>query len=165
MVPPHWEHPMVRNEYGGKMMTQPMFDQRFEDASAEWKSNFAAWESKTRADRRNAGRADEEFWEYEPPPERKNYRPWHDHEATWFQVWETVSLGTPVTPPFATKQELIEYLVANGDFWDQERRRRRDYSPMPCAPWSREEAERLVNVGGSTPTLVVENGDIRLGWR
>lgn len=73
------------------------------------------------------------------PPEREYYRSWKDEDATWFQVWETVSEGTPVTPPFATKEELIDYLVANGDFWDQKRRQEQNqgrYISMNCEPWS-----------------------------
>jgi hypothetical protein len=32
-----------------------------------------------------------------PPPDHPKGK-----EATWFQAWETVTEGTPVTPPFAT---------------------------------------------------------------
>ena len=31
-----------------------------------------------------------------------------------WQVWETVSGGSPVTPVFASAEELIDYLVENG---------------------------------------------------
>lgn len=49
------------------------------------------------------------------PPQRACYCPWKPEDATWLQVWETVSEGTPVTPPFATRQELVDYLVQHGD--------------------------------------------------
>jgi hypothetical protein len=50
------------------------------------------------------------------PPDPAYYRPWKDDEATWYQVWETESEGTPISPPFATREELVEYLVNNGGF-------------------------------------------------
>ena len=65
-----------------------------------------------------------------PPPDHPQ-----DKEATWFQAWETVTEGTPVTPPFATTDELVDYLVTRGDFWDQER---------GDGPWDRKSAEEFV---------------------
>lgn len=80
--------------------------------------------------------ADYPYWEYEgAPPDPEYYRPiFAEGEATWYQVYETVSEGTPVTPPFATKQELIDYLVEYGDFWDQHRGE---------GGWPREAAKRF----------------------
>jgi hypothetical protein len=68
-------------------------------------------------------------------------------DATWYQLWETVSEGTPVTPPFATKEELVQYLVEHGDFHDQYRRQE-GVKGFKCTPWSRDEAESLVFGGG-----------------
>lgn len=48
-------------------------------------------------------------------PPRKKY------DATWFQMYETVSEGTPVSPPFPSLDALEDYLVNHGDFWDQRR--------------------------------------------
>ena len=86
---------------------------------------------------------------------------WADgiRKATWWQVYETVSEGTPVSPPFATPDELIDYLVAHGDFWDQQRRERGD-TIMNNDPWSREQAEAFVRGPGWAPSMVVEkNGN------
>jgi len=44
-----------------------------------------------------------EDWEETPPPEGEGW-----------QVWETVSEGSPVSPVFATREELAEYLVEEG---------------------------------------------------
>lgn len=38
-----------------------------------------------------------------------------------WQVWETVSEGSPITPVFPTSEELIQHLAVNGDRWDQRR--------------------------------------------
>ena len=151
MVPPNYEHPKDK----------PMRNTTFEQASSEWKQEFAAWERGE-----YPGYADEEskrleFWEWHGmPPEREYYRTYKDEDATWFQVWETVSEGTPVTPAFATREELVEYLVANGDFWDQSRRRE-GRSLIPCGPWDRDQATKFVFGSGWAPSLVVDSGVIK----
>jgi len=61
-----------------------------------------------------------------------------------WQVWETVSEGSPVTPVLPTREALIDYLVEYGDLWDQK-----------CdGGWKRENAERFVS-SGFAPSLVV----------
>lgn len=161
-VPPNWEHPVVERR-SGRDGFQPMRNERFEDAAAAWKAKFAAWERGERPNYCDADDAKMEFWEWSGgPPEREYYRPWRDEEATWWQVWETVSEGTPVTPPFATKKELVDYLVANGDFWDQSRRKEGRTS-IPCDPWSRKAAESFVHGAGWAPSLVVDSKGVRSG--
>jgi hypothetical protein len=169
MVPANWDHPKTERP-NGRIDFQPMFDTRFEEAAAEWKAEFAKWEA---GERPSYYTVDEdnpnpEYWEYSgDPPDRKYYRPWKDEEAVWYQVWETVSEGTPVSPPFATKEELIEYLVANGDFWDQSRRdqraRGRNMLDINCDPWSRKQAEAFVNGPGWAPSMVIDAGGFRSG--
>lgn len=141
-----------------------MYDQRFEDAAAEWKAEFARWEAGERPEYCSDKNKDSEYWEYAggPPSDREYYKPWSDEEATWFQVWETVSEGTPVTPPFETKDELIGYLVEHGDFWDQSRRRE-GCTSINCDPWSRESAEAFVNGPGWAPSFVADSKGVRSG--
>lgn len=57
------------------------------------------------------------YWEdyADPPPSYPNpdhYMP----EGDWYQLFETVSEGTPLSPPFATMEEVISYLEEHGDF-------------------------------------------------
>jgi hypothetical protein len=98
-------------------------------------------------------------------PRRRDYMDFKGVEPTWYQVYETVSEGTPVTPPFETREELVEYLVENGDFWDQKRRAEgpRGGFQMPCAPWSRKSAESFVMGSGGAPSMVVTNGVVQSG--
>ncbi len=157
MVPPNWEQPQVVRR-NGRVGYQPMFDRDFEAASKEWAEGFMNWQNGNKPYYFDASKypKDFQYWEWSGmPPKREYYRPWKEEEATWFQVWETVSEGTPVTPAFATKEELVDYLVANGDFWDQSRRKE-GHSTMPCAPWLRANAEAFVN-RGSAPSLIVEH--------
>jgi hypothetical protein len=155
-VPPNWKHPEV--EHNGRMRDQPMHDQRYEDAEREWLESCRKWYAGEDPDREEYKKADgsySSYWEWDGgPPDREYYRPWKNEEATWFQVWETVSEGTPVTPPFATREELVSYLVANGDFWDQRRRAERPSEPGN-GPWSPAQAEAFVNSGWAPSGLIV----------
>lgn len=152
MVPANWEHPTATRTYGYQEPGyQPMFDRTFAEAAAEWLADLAKWEAGERPSYFDAAKhpADLKHWEYDGgPPDREYYRPWSDDEAIWFQVWETVSEGTPVSPPFATREELIDYLAANGDFWDQKR---------GDGPWSRESAERFVAMGWAPSMMMVQS--------
>lgn len=167
-VPANWEHPKKSepNHRLGIMEEryQPMRDTSVESAWAEWQAEFAAW---------LAGKHDRVIAEYgatnypkaEPyrafcawhgaPPEPAYYRPdWDESTATWYQVYETVSEGTPVTPPFATQAELVDYLVTHGDFWDQKRRAEGYSGGIPCGPWERKNAESFVGAGWA-PSMMV----------
>ena len=101
-------------------------------------------------------------WEGDPPDVEYYRPPWSKEEATWYQVYETVSEGTPVTPPFETQQELIDYLVKNGDFWDQKRREEGKFD-LDCQPWSREQAEKFVLGSGWAPSFVIQGGKVMTG--
>ena len=138
-VPPNWIHPM--NEHGNE---QPMFDVTIENAMADWLANF---------DRIRSGDLDDIERECYPNglidwlhdegviPDPKYYRPWKGEEATWFQLWENVTEGTPVTPPFPTLDKLSSYLAKNGTFWDD-------------SGWGQEAAEAFCREG-SAPSMVI----------
>lgn len=130
MVPPNWEHPKGNNS-GYKSL----YDQDYPSAVIEWKKGYLLWEQGEHPDQEKGC----EYWDYfGTTPDEDIYRPVFEEEATWFQVYETVSEGTPVTPPFATKEELVDYLVENGDFWDQSR---------GDGGWERKNAESFVEAG------------------
>lgn len=148
-VPPNWQHPKTKrpNYQIGRMEEcyQPLHDDDVETAFKTWLEGWAKWPQDEECDPANPYRS---FCEWNgEPPDPEYYRPaWKDEEATWYQVYETVSEGTPVTPPFATKEELVDYLVASGDFWDQKR---------GDGGWKRENAEKFVEAG-SACSMVVE---------
>ncbi len=153
MVPPNWQHPPLAREHDtyGHGGYQPMFDETFAEAAAEWKAEFAKWEAGERPDYCSDESKGLEFWEYHgAPPIRDYYRTYDKADATWLQVYETVSEGTPVSPPFATPEELIDYLATHGDFWDQKR---------GDPAWSRASAEAFVK-RGFAPSLIVQNNQV-----
>lgn len=150
-VPPNWKHPID----GRNGEFQPMFDKSFLEACEQWKKEFLAWEQGIRPDYFSEDNLkDMQYWEYEggPPTDRQYYRPYSDKETTWFCIFETVSEGTPVTPPFETKEQLIQYLITKGDLWDQNRM---------TGPWSRQAAERIVNEEGYAPSLIISKNTIQ----
>jgi hypothetical protein len=93
-------------------------------------------------------------WEH-PKDGRGRYIPLYDRdyeteiamwieEPTWYQVYENVTEGTPVTPPFATKEALIFYLCNYGTFRGDGRK------------WSQEVAENFVNGSGYLPSMATK---------
>lgn len=151
-VIPNWGHP--KNEHG---RYQPMYDQVASESFAEWLEVFEEFKIKKLHEV-----AEKYGYDINDPysaycdyygsaPDHKYYRPkWDETQATWWQLYETVSEGTPLSPPFETQDELIDYLVKNGDFWDQK-------------SWSREVAEKFVNGPGWAPSFVISNGEIKSG--
>jgi hypothetical protein len=122
-VPPNWQHP--KDDRGQYL---PMHDEHFADRFAKWLADF---------DRIRRGELED--WEREcyasdnplaewlldegSPLDPSVYRPYRDEDdRSWWQVYETVSEGTPVTPAFATKAELVDYLVDHGDRWGEGRK-------------------------------------------
>ena len=169
MVVPNWEHPQVdRYDYRKRDYVkayQPMRDEPFEKVMDEWIAEYQLWKSGNHP-AQLSGRAKDctDFSEWHGgPPRPEYYRPnWKPEEMTWVQLYETVTEGTPVSPPFATKEELVEYLVANGDLWDQDRRKRGVHD-MNCEPWDRKVAERFVFGAGWAPSIVVADGKMMSG--
>jgi len=144
-VPGDWEHPKFtkeqikydwqRDEY------HPLYDDDYQSACAKWYKEAHEFEPTKSCQ-----------WYHEwsgDPPDEEYYRTrtWTSEEATHYQIYETVSEGTPVSPVLGTPEELIEYLVKHGDFWDQ----KRDVSNG----WKRENAEAFVK-RSYAPSLIVE---------
>jgi hypothetical protein len=111
-VPADWEHP--KNAQG---RCQPMFDESFRGACERWKRRYADWEADKRPDYFDASVHEEDlqFWEWAGgPPDRKYYRPdWAEESRTHFQFYETVSEGTPLSPPMESEESLAAWLAEN----------------------------------------------------
>lgn len=74
-------------------------------------------------------------------PDPNDYMP----NGEWYQLFQTVSEGTPLTPPFEKKEELVDWLTNNKDFWGTQ--------------WSKEAAGNLINVGHA-PSLIMTGGKL-----
>ena len=102
-VPPDWEHP--KDEKGRYV---PLYDQTWLQALLSRLRYDFPWHLKPKNWRYINEIA--ELW-----PNPKYYRPyWPKRRATAFQIYETVTEGTPVSPVFATLDELKNWLVEQG---------------------------------------------------
>lgn len=159
-VPPNWQHPK-RTTYDYRRGVevesyQPIYNRDFAEAMDAWYATWKKWEA---GERDEGASAEDKFWDWCGAPPDPEYH-LHNHkpeECTWYQAYETVSEGTPVSPPFATQEELAEYLAANGDFWDQ--RRIKEGRQDGLAGWGIENASRFVGVGWA-PSMIISNGVI-----
>jgi hypothetical protein len=143
-VPPDWKHPTYKDlkedcGHGSNTGPHPCFDEDFDSAMDKWNSENELWKQGKHPDQnsypedRNGG---------PPDPNYYRKRKWTAKEATHYQMYETVSEGTPCSPVFAAKEELVEWLVNDG-IYD------REYLDIYGKPYSnkcsREAAEAFVN--------------------
>jgi len=89
-VPKDWQHPQDSKGY------IPMYDQDYEAALAEWQQEKA-----------------EEDW-HGDPPDPAYYRPAFTDDPMHYQIYETVTEGTPTSPVFASLDEMVAWLIAEG---------------------------------------------------
>lgn len=154
-VPENWEHLRRINEYSDKEEFKPMCQQDFKEAYSEFEKDLKEWyreqeafengkifelKSKNKIYSKANGNIYEDWGGKPPrPPSPYDYMP----SGNWFQLFENVSEGTPLSPPFATKEELVEWLVNNRDYIDHQ--------------WTRPQAEGMVKSGYS-PSMIMTNG-------
>jgi hypothetical protein len=128
-VPPNWEHPTYRDlgydEYGaprwGKGIDEhhPLYDRNYEEKAEEWLKNLATWQAgEDEAQKRNLD-TPKYYWDWDGgPPNEKYYRTgkwvFTPEEATCYQMYQTVSEGTPTSPVFETLEALEDWLVGEG---------------------------------------------------
>jgi hypothetical protein len=118
-VPADWQHPKIEKpNYRRGIMEeryQPMFDRPFAPAMREWIAQWDAWERGERPDYCSEEGAKLPFWEWSgPPPDPAYYRPdWPEESRTHLMMYEDTSEGTPISPAFATPEELARWLVDN----------------------------------------------------
>lgn len=81
----------------------------------------------------------------EPPmyPNPENYMP---ETGPWYQLYQTVSEGSPLTPPFPTLEELGNWLENNKDYWDR--------------TWSKEAVKDLLENEGFTMSGIISDGKL-----
>jgi hypothetical protein len=152
MVPPDWKHP--KDDRGHYI---PLLGASFEERLAAWELGNAKWseglrddynggwmpigdvESKTYAD-----------WDGEKP-EAADYMPtFPAGSATHLMMYEDVSEGTPISPAFATPEELAQWLTEN-------KANAGGFSTATYEGWLR------VCKGGYAPSFVLDSKGMRSG--
>lgn len=165
-VPPNWEHPRYTKEDAKRPEDigeyRVCFNEDYDTAAEKWIKELLIWTTG-----QHEGQIGEHptsckyYWEYVgSPPDEEYCRPKFTEEPTWFQMYETVSEGSPVSPPFSTEEELARYLSEQGDFWGQEdeRQGRVSFRRKPTY----EQALATVKAGWA-PSMVFEPGKGILG--
>lgn len=107
-VPKGWEHP--RDEQGRFIS---LHDQTYEDAAQEWWDAALKWQLGDVAKSENKYRKEYPwYWDWSsPPPTKESYRPAFTAPADHFQIYETVSEGSPVSPVFESKEAMIAWMT------------------------------------------------------
>lgn len=112
-VPEGWEHP---KDAGGSY--KPLHNKSYDEAAKRWVVDCAAWDNGTHEDLVEClSRKDSVpyYWEWAGmPPDEELCRPAFESEPIHYQIYENVSEGTPVSPVFATLQEMEDWLVGEG---------------------------------------------------
>ena len=138
-VPKGWQHPSEplqpwemdngyhkyhqRGSFGYGLNFQPLYDSDFETKMAAWVAALNQWlAGRHPAQIKHPGEdwtdpTLKNFADYEgrsPNPDYYRAEAWTAEQATCYQIYETVSEGTPVSPVFETADEMRAWLIAQG---------------------------------------------------
>ena len=153
MVPPDWKHP--KNERG----YIPLFPSGFEERLADYVLGKQKWDE---GFRKNWGSGEEwvpkdadhtysyDEWDGGIPIEEEYMPTFPEGTATHLMMYEDTTEGTPISPAFATPEELAQWLVdneasANGD------------QTASYEGWLR------VCKGGFAPSMIMDSKGLRSG--
>ncbi len=115
-VSPDWNHP--KDEYGRYI---PLLT-NYERVTADWDEHSQKWSEGLKYNGIKEAwipkAEDEQNMAYEDwdgkRPRPENYMPeWTEKEATHYMMYETATEGTPISPAFATPEELARWLADN----------------------------------------------------
>ena len=98
---------------------RPMIDYTLEDAQAEWDGYWQQWQEGTYPGQGDQERTLETFevWHGVRPAERHHlstFRPDFDDDPTCWQMYETITEGTPVSPVFDNLNDLFRWMMFDG---------------------------------------------------
>ena len=126
MVPANWQHPKYTEGSAPYPRAVghyiPMNEGGYTHAAAEWDEGHAKWGDGLVQSYGNGEewvpKTDEHVGRYTeyagPRPSPDDYMPdWPEAERTHLMMYEDTSEGTPISPAFATPEELARWLVDN----------------------------------------------------
>lgn len=117
MVPANWEHPKMEHYIRGETL-RPLHEpsRPVIEMQREWLAESEKWAAGNHPDQIKYGDtcpSTLEEWSGSCPDAR-NYMPfWPDGEKTHFQMYETCSEGTPISPVMHSPEELARWLADN----------------------------------------------------
>jgi hypothetical protein len=112
-VPADWQHP--KDKHTGSY--KPLYEgKKFAERLREWNEENAKWsngEFPTYASEENKKLTYSE-WAGDQPKSCDYMPEWPDSECTHYMMYEDTSEGTPISPAFATPEELARWLTDTG---------------------------------------------------
>lgn len=162
MVPANWQHPQYTEETApgpwavGRYVG--LMGGNFSAALADWEEEAAQWAAGFKrgygAEKWEAKGADHdcsfEEWHGERPEESQYMPDWPAEQRTHLMMYENTSEGTPISPAFATPEELARWLADNG-------------ASSFGSDTATYEQWLSVAKGGWAPSLVITNGVLESG--
>lgn len=153
MVPADWKHPLDGFYGTGQVRYRALYEGcDLKGRTEDWDEQAAKWaagEFPDYADEDDKKQPYEEWAGRRPDPD--DYMPvWPDAERTHFMMYEDTSEGTPISPAFATPEELARWLADNGA------------SSFGKSTASYEQWLRVCK-GGWAPDLVLDASGLRTG--
>jgi hypothetical protein len=111
-VPEHWQHPRVDGQY------IPLFGGSYAKRAQAYQEGYDKWQEGLRSDWRGGWQPKDEAelaMSYEQwdggPPKIEDYMPdWPDEQRTHYQMYETTSEGTPISPVMENPEALARWL-------------------------------------------------------
>jgi hypothetical protein len=88
---------------------------------------------------------------FEGAPDKRDYMPdWPEEQRTHYMMYEDTSEGTPISPAFATPEELAQWLVDNG-------------ASAFAGETASYDAWLRIARGGFAPSAVLDSGQLKSG--
>ena len=118
-VPPDWQHPKEwRWDHRGNRVERykPLFPgENYQSRVDEWDEECAKWKAGWRPDYADSEGRAMTYEQYSGQrPHRDDYMPnWPAEQRTHLMMYEDTSEGTPISPAFATPEELARWLADN----------------------------------------------------
>jgi hypothetical protein len=175
-VPPNWQHPRYERgeRYGPdgdwEGEYKPLYDETFDSAIETWIKDGSAWVTQVREGKTpdpwyakyaetDALRKTEEDWARanpwkafaewgSSPPDPETHRDAYTEEPTAWQVYQTVSEGTPISPVFTTEADMIAWMMRDHPYDDPRLRGELRWHALT------EDGARRFIEAGSAPSLV-----------
>lgn len=115
MVPANWNHP-AQVGANGRIHFVALYEGNYSEAAAEYAEEKAKWDRGEFPDyaSEDSRKMSYEEWNCGAPSEGDYMPEWKPEEKTHLMMYENTSEGTPISPAFATPEELARWLADNG---------------------------------------------------
>lgn len=115
MVPANWNHP-AKVVDRGNIQFVPLLGGSFPERASQYAAEKEKWDHGEFPDWAGEESKKLSFEEFEgQAPNADDYMPeWKLEEKTHLMMYEDTSEGTPISPAFATPEELARWLTENG---------------------------------------------------